>query len=315
MKASIAVRGVEAFIDFVVCYVILYVISAVTGNTIAGGGFYLTNGPILIGFGLCLAYFIIPEALMGATLGKLATNLRVVNEDGGPISWSQAIIRNLIRLIDGLVFYAIGFVAICVTAKRQRLGDLAAKTMVVQRAPKVAPNITTAAMVIALMFLASPLQAQQQSSDDAYNKGREFEKEQNYADAMHWYQVASDQGDTRAQVMIGDLHNEGHGVPEDPGEALRWYHMAADKGNVVAENNIGYFYLTGRGVPQDTGEALIWLQKASDQNYSQSEKTIAMIYFQGIGVPADRAEAIRWLHKAADDGDEESKTALKSLGE
>src|ERR1700674_1249729 len=44
----------------------------------------------------------------GATLGKLATNLRVVREnDGGPIDWSASIIRNVLRLIDGLVLYMV----------------------------------------------------------------------------------------------------------------------------------------------------------------------------------------------------------------
>ena len=102
--AGIAVRGVEAFIDLVVCYVIMYVVAAITGQTTAGGGWKLTGAPFLVGLGLCLAYFIVLEATWGATLGKLATNLRVVTEsDGGPIDWSASVIRNLLRLIDGIV--------------------------------------------------------------------------------------------------------------------------------------------------------------------------------------------------------------------
>lgn len=138
--AGIAVRGVEAFIDLVVCYVMLYVVAAITGKTIPGGGFNLTGAPFIVGVGLCLAYYIVLEATWGATLGKLATNLRVVREnDGGPIDWSASIIRNVLRLIDGLVLYAVGFIAICASDKRQRLGDRAAGTIVVRRAVQPAP--------------------------------------------------------------------------------------------------------------------------------------------------------------------------------
>ena len=131
-RAGLAARGVEALIDLVLSYAILYIVAAATGNTIEGGGLYLTIGPLTLGLALCLAYFVVFEALWGATVGKLATNLRVVRaDDGGPIGWSGAIIRNVIRLVDGLVFYLVGFICICVTSKRQRLGDLAAGTMVV----------------------------------------------------------------------------------------------------------------------------------------------------------------------------------------
>ena len=144
-KAGIAVRGVEALIDLVVVIVILYLVAVATGHT-TDGGFDLPTGPTLIGVVLCLAYFILLEGMWGATLGKLATNLRVVREvDGEAIDWSAAIIRNLFRLIDGLVLYLLGFIVICVTSKRQRIGDLVAGTVVVRRLPQTAPVSTRSA--------------------------------------------------------------------------------------------------------------------------------------------------------------------------
>ncbi len=143
IKAGLAVRGVEALIDLMVSYVIFYGVAALTGSTTQQGGFYLRGAPFFIGLGLCLAYFVVFEAMLGATLGKLATHLRVVREaDGGPIGWRASIIRNLMRLIDGLVLYLIGFIAVCLTRKRQRLGDLVANTMVVRRAREPSPLAT-----------------------------------------------------------------------------------------------------------------------------------------------------------------------------
>lgn len=59
--------------------------------------------------------------------------LRVVKTDGSPLGWSQAVIRNLLRVIDGLFSYLVGAILIWDSPLRQRLGDRAAKTVVVRR--------------------------------------------------------------------------------------------------------------------------------------------------------------------------------------
>ena len=131
--AAIAVRGVEALLDLVVCYVLLYSVAAIGGTTTAGGGIYLHNAALMMGAGLCFAYYVVLEAVWGATLGKFATNTRVVREhDRGAIGWSAAIIRNVLRPIDGLVLYLVGFIAMCMSPKRQRIGDKVAGTIVVR---------------------------------------------------------------------------------------------------------------------------------------------------------------------------------------
>jgi len=74
----------------------------------------------------------------GATPGKRAMGLRVVQETGSPITWGQAIIRNFMRAVDSAPFFMYGFGMVsCLASKRfQRLGDLAAGTVVIyQRIP------------------------------------------------------------------------------------------------------------------------------------------------------------------------------------
>jgi len=85
-------------------------------------------------FVLFWGYWILPEALWsGRTLGKRALHLRVVDARGGPISPGQAIVRNLFRVVDFLPLnYAVGTIAIFVSRRNQRLGDLAAGTLVVR---------------------------------------------------------------------------------------------------------------------------------------------------------------------------------------
>ena len=89
---------------------------------------------VLVGLLLLAAYWIVPEALWdGKSLGKLALGLRVVDAQGGPITAGQAIVRNLLRIVDVLpVYYAVGAIAIFVSSRNQRLGDMVAGTVVVR---------------------------------------------------------------------------------------------------------------------------------------------------------------------------------------
>ncbi len=69
----------------------------------------------------------------GATPGKRAIGLRVVQATGSPITFGQSVIRNFLRFIDGMPFFTYAFgITSCLASKRfQRLGDLAAGTVVI----------------------------------------------------------------------------------------------------------------------------------------------------------------------------------------
>ncbi|MGD9495334.1 MAG: RDD family protein [Armatimonadota bacterium] len=81
-----------------------------------------------------VGYYVYFEATSGGqSPGKRLTGLRVISVDGAPVSLEQSAVRNILRLADLLpTSYAAGLVAILVTARNQRLGDLAAGTMVVK---------------------------------------------------------------------------------------------------------------------------------------------------------------------------------------
>jgi uncharacterized RDD family membrane protein YckC len=73
----------------------------------------------------------------GRTLGKLAFGLRVVMADGGPVTFTAAAIRNVLRVVDLLpMFYGVGLVTVIATRLHQRLGDMAARTIVVREPSK-----------------------------------------------------------------------------------------------------------------------------------------------------------------------------------
>jgi len=104
----------------------------VFGQDIAGGVIVIAD------FVLALIYAMISEwAWRGQTVGKRLLGLLVVDAQGFRLEPSQVIVRNLMRLIDTLpALYLVGGIACVFSRRRQRLGDLAAGTVVV-RTPRL----------------------------------------------------------------------------------------------------------------------------------------------------------------------------------
>jgi uncharacterized RDD family membrane protein YckC len=86
--------------------------------------------PLLVYIG----YDILFESLgSGRTPGKRGSGLRVMRVDGSPEDVVASLVRNVLRLVDGLtLLYVPGIVSILLTRRNQRLGDLAAGTIVVR---------------------------------------------------------------------------------------------------------------------------------------------------------------------------------------
>jgi uncharacterized RDD family membrane protein YckC len=81
---------------------------------------------VSIGYGILLEWY-----WRGQTLGKRLLRLRVVDEEGLHLRFHQVVIRNLLRFIDGLpLFYLVGGVSCALSSRSQRLGDIAAGTVV-----------------------------------------------------------------------------------------------------------------------------------------------------------------------------------------
>lgn len=93
----------------------------------------------LITFSVIFGYHVLFETLAsGRSPGKHVAGLRVVQVGGAPVRFKDSAIRNIVRLIDILppITYMLGAVTILITKRNQRLGDLAAGTIVVRVAPR-----------------------------------------------------------------------------------------------------------------------------------------------------------------------------------
>lgn len=83
----------------------------------------------LVGF----LYYWILEGAFGATLGKAIVSVQVRNKNGGPCGMGPSLIRNLLRIVDGIAVYLVGFLVAVFSKLRQRTGDHLAKTIVVEK--------------------------------------------------------------------------------------------------------------------------------------------------------------------------------------
>lgn len=103
------------------------------------------------------------EGVLGATLGKLIMNLRVRRLNGSKIGLRESFARNLLRIIDAVGLYLVGFLVALFSRERQRLGDHAAGTRVVQGSPgnfvRVAATLALAAVIATCIVTAYKLHA------------------------------------------------------------------------------------------------------------------------------------------------------------
>jgi len=134
-------RIVAALLDLIPLVLLFFVMAAAFGH--AGKtvdeedsqmySVSLNGWPFVLYIFLSWAYFVVFEGLTARTPGKLLMGLKVVKLDGGRYDWKAVLLRNVLRIVDGLpVLYIVGLVTVAVTQRNQRLGDLAAGTLVVR---------------------------------------------------------------------------------------------------------------------------------------------------------------------------------------
>ncbi|MBP2017404.1 putative RDD family membrane protein YckC [Symbiobacterium terraclitae] len=152
--AGLGSRFLAALIDALVQYGVIFALMLVTlpsfsiaaifeeATAFATINFVLAILLVAVAL-LFFLYKLLLEALWnGQTLGKRAVGIRVVQANGMPVTFLQVVIRNLLRIIDYLPgYYLIGSICVLATRRRQRLGDLAAGTVVVRDRPAELPVV------------------------------------------------------------------------------------------------------------------------------------------------------------------------------
>ncbi len=140
--AGVGMRAVAYFIDL--CIKVLPIVAITISLSLADRLLDLISVPSLVLAGLILLIFIsqwcydvfFETFWNGAPPGKRALGIRVVMDNGCPVTFTASAVRNLLRTFDFLpVFYGIGTVAAFASARDKRIGDMAAGTIVVRDEP------------------------------------------------------------------------------------------------------------------------------------------------------------------------------------
>ena len=149
-----------ALIDLALMFGLFVVLALAIGRNSAGGGsvsLSLTEAETALYLVLVLVYYFALEATIGQTLGKLLLGLGVVRPDGSRPSVAAIALLTLLRIVDWLpLLYLVGFITIMVTGqRRQRLGDLAAKTGVARQQPVRRRSLAVPPVALLLLLIVA----------------------------------------------------------------------------------------------------------------------------------------------------------------
>jgi uncharacterized RDD family membrane protein YckC len=156
--ASIGNRFLACAVDHLIQLAAIIVVAVLFTLTLAGGlsgaAERLWDAPKWVMALLLIAYFLIWSgyfaffewAWAGQTPGKRWLRLRVIREDGRPITFYEAAARNLVRIFDMMPavplvpLYSVGLVSVFISSRDQRIGDFVAGTVVVREREAQAPS-------------------------------------------------------------------------------------------------------------------------------------------------------------------------------
>ena len=164
-------------------------------------------------------------------------------------------------------------------------------------------------LALTIIFLAGGTGAQAglQEGVFAYKRG-------NFSIALKELTPLAESGDAKAQMILGEMHGGGSGVPMDHAKAAFWYRKAAEQGNGSAQTSLGVMYEKGLGIPQSDKEAASWFHKAAGQGNAEAQYILGGMYERGHGViQADLVRAHMWFGIAVANGFDFAEDNLEEI--
>ena len=150
--AGLGSRFVAVFIDSIIMGVVdlilLIILMLTTPGIMEKGVFGLFSSVfasiiVVLMFLVVFGYFIFFESLWtGQTPGKRIAQIQVIKDNGEPVRFTDALIRNLFRIIDFLPgWYVVGIITILLNKRNKRVGDMVANTIVVRLKHDLKPTV------------------------------------------------------------------------------------------------------------------------------------------------------------------------------
>ena len=146
-----------------------------------------------------------------------------------------------------------------------------------------------------------------------YDAARAAFDRRDYAAAFTAYYPLAEQGNVRAQDMIGMLYSFGWGVPANQKEAAHWYSLAVAQGSALSAFGLGGMYRDGSGVPKNFEEALRLYRLAAMGGVVGALDALGTMHRDGEGVLQDNITAHMWFNMSGARGKTASMQARDKL--
>jgi uncharacterized protein len=124
---------------------------------------------------------------------------------------------------------------------------------------------------------------------------------QDFRKAAEWYRLAARRGDANAAFALGTLAMEGMGVERDPDLARRHFEEAAERGHAPASYNLALMLLN-ESTPEAIGRAARLLERAVEAEIPDAQHALGVLHARGRGVQEDDARAAALFRRAAENG-------------
>jgi TPR repeat protein len=122
---------------------------------------------------------------------------------------------------------------------------------------------------------------------------------EDFPSSIYWLEKASEQGNAKAQMLLGEALLDGRGTPKDFIRAFNLFNKAVEQKNPTAQYYLGIMYRDGKGVSQDSEKAFEWFKRSAENGNSDAQYQLAHFYFIGEDTPKNPQESFKWFEKAA----------------
>ncbi|MFQ1655917.1 tetratricopeptide repeat protein [Aeromonas veronii] len=133
-----------------------------------------------------------------------------------------------------------------------------------------------------------------------------------FDEATRIWSPLADQGQPRAQALMGWSHEVGLGSEQDIHQAISLYRQSAQAGDPFGQYRLAELYLRGVGVKRDLRQAFHWMDQAARNGDVPAMLKVGVLHLTGVSGRVDLPQAKQWLYQAAQKG---NKLALQVLQE
>lgn len=117
----------------------------------------------------------------------------------------------------------------------------------------------------------------------------------------------AEQGNPEAQYKVGEMYEQGKGVPKDMDKAKEWFKKSAKQGHRKANYKLLYLEVQMNGLNDVTKTQVDSLRKEAAAGVPDAQYFLGKMYASGIGVPKSLNNALAWLNKATFNGISEAE--------